>query len=222
MKGLGGAMGCFRQLEVEEGWEGSVKDLEDMVRGGIQQLSEEGFSPSLSLAPYWLLPPPQFYLCLCARRAANAPAGGHGHVILQVAELTKLVVSQVISLHWILWCLIRSKCWYVLPSMDIHNISFPEGCPLSNKGHVHIAAFNSRGTLIGSFSSHQLPIFIKRLGIQYFGDLLLSVKFLWNWSTGSKVAGEGEGQLNADTQTGKYTHTHTEWYCTYYLLGKLN
>lgn len=31
---------------------GSVKGLEEMVRGGIQQLLEEGFSLSLSLTPY--------------------------------------------------------------------------------------------------------------------------------------------------------------------------
>lgn len=167
MKGLGGAMGCSGQLEKGEGWEGSVKDLEEVVRGGTQQLLEEGFSPSPSLPPYWFLLPPQFYLCLCIRRAANAPTGGHGPVVPRAAELMKPMVSWGISrtLHWTLWCLIRCKCWSVFPSVDIHNISSPGGSSLPNKGHVHIAAFTSMGALIGSFSSNQLPIFIKCVGI---------------------------------------------------------
>lgn len=127
----------------------------------------KAFPLLLVCPPYWFLLPPQFYLCLCIRRAANAPTGGHGPVVPRAAELMKPMVSWGISrtLHWTLWCLIRCKCWSVFPSVDIHNISSPGGSSLPNKGHVHIAAFTSMGALIGSFSSNQLPIFIKCVGI---------------------------------------------------------
>lgn len=153
------------------------------------------------------------------KEAASAPAGGHGHVVLWAAELKKPVSWDITGgLHWIFWYLIRCKCWSVFPSVGIHNISFPGGSSLSNKGHVHIAAFTSTGALIGFFSSRQLPIFIKRIGIQYLGDLLLFVKFFWNRSTGSKVTGKGEVQLSAN-KTGEETW---EWYCMHDLFGILN
>lgn len=74
MKGVKGSIGCSGQVE-KKGWEGSVKGLEEMIRGSIHQLMEEGFSLSLSLTPYWFFPPPQFSLCLCVRRLWVPQAG---------------------------------------------------------------------------------------------------------------------------------------------------
>lgn len=51
-----------RRVERDQ-WKGGRHD-----QGGIQQLLEEGFSPSLSPTSYWFFPPPQFCLCLRVRR----------------------------------------------------------------------------------------------------------------------------------------------------------
>lgn len=111
MKELGGFIGCSGQLEEkEEGWEGSVKDLEDEAGGASNSCWRKAFLLPLACYPTDSSLLPQFNLCLCVRRA-----GGHGQVVLQAAELMNPMVSWGISrvLHQILWCLIRCKYWSV-------------------------------------------------------------------------------------------------------------